>query len=31
MKAKGNKPKKKKINPEVMILYVKPAKIFNNI
>lgn len=31
MKAKGIKPKKKKIIPEVIILYVKPAKIFNNI
>ena len=31
MKAKGIKPKKKKINPEVIILYVKPAKIFNNM
>lgn len=31
MKAKGNKPKKKNINPDVIILYVKPAKIFNNI
>lgn len=31
MNAKGIKPKKKKINPEVIILYVKPARIFNNI
>ena len=31
MKAKGTRPKKKNINPEVIILYVKPARIFNNI
>ncbi len=31
IKAKGNKPKKKKINPEVIMLYVKPLKIFNNM
>ena len=31
MKAKGIRPKKKNIIPEVIILYVKPAKIFNNI
>ena len=31
MNPKGIKPKKKKIKPEVIILYVKPAKIFNNI
>lgn len=31
MKTKGIRPKKKKINPEVIMLYVKPANIFNNI
>jgi len=31
MKAKGIKPKKKKIIPLVIILYVKPAKIFNSM
>ena len=31
MKAKGIKLKKKKMKPEVIILYVKPAKMFNNI
>ena len=31
MKTKGIRPKKKKINPEVIMLYVKPASIFNNI
>lgn len=31
MNTKGIKPKKKKINPEVIMLYVKPANIFNNI
>src|SRR5450432_4737966 len=31
MKANGIKPKKKNINPEVIILYVKPANMFNNI
>src|SRR5271168_1762640 len=31
MNANGIKPKKKNIKPEVIILYVKPAKIFNNI
>lgn|SRR6516162_1873912 len=31
IKTKGTKPKKNKINPEVIILYVKPANIFNNI
>jgi hypothetical protein len=29
--AKGIKPKKKKIKPLVIILYVNPAKMFNNI
>ena len=29
--AKGINPKKKKIKPDVIILYVKPAKIFNNM
>lgn len=29
--AKGIKPKKKNIKPLVIILYVNPAKIFNNI
>src|SRR5271170_277011 len=29
--AKGINPKKKNMKPEVIILYVKPAKIFNNI
>ena len=29
--AKGINPKKKKIKPLVMILYVNPAKIFNSI
>ena len=31
IKAKGIKPKKKKIKPLVIMLYVKPAKMFNNI
>lgn len=31
MKAKGIKPKKKNIKPEVIILQVKPASIFNSI
>jgi len=31
IKANGNKPRKKNINPLVIILYVKPDKIFNNI
>lgn len=31
IKAKGIKPKKKNIIPLVIILYVKPAKIFNSI
>src|SRR5271154_7559556 len=31
MKANGIKPKKKNMKPEVMILYVKPANMFNNI
>ena len=31
MKAKGIKPKKKKTNPLVIILQVKPARIFNNM
>ena len=31
MKANGIKPRKKNINPEVIILYVKPANMFNNI
>src|ERR1700738_5003645 len=31
IKAKGIKPKKKNITPEVIILYVKPANIFNNM
>ena len=30
MNAKGNKPKKKNRIPLVIILYVKPLKIFNN-
>ncbi len=29
--ANGINPKKKKITPLVIILYVKPANIFNNI
>ena len=29
--ASGNNPKKKNINPEFIILYVNPLKIFNNI
>lgn len=29
--AKGNNPSMKKINPEFIILYVNPLKIFNNI
>ena len=31
MKAKGIKPKKKNINPEFIILYVKPLSIFSSI
>ena len=31
IKAKGNNPKKKKTNPEVIILYVNPLKIFKSI
>lgn len=31
MKARGNKPKKKNINPEFIILYVNPLKIFKSI
>ena len=31
MKAKGNNPKKKNINPEFIILYVNPLRIFNSI
>jgi|SRR6266480_6167210 len=31
MKAKGTNPKKKKIKPLVIMLYVKPAKIFNSM
>jgi len=31
IKAKGINPKKKKIKPLVIILYVKPANIFNSI
>jgi hypothetical protein len=31
IKASGTNPKKKKIRPEVIILYVNPAKIFNSI
>ena len=31
IKANGIKPKNKYIKPEVIILYVKPAKIFNSI
>ena len=31
IKANGISPKKKNINPDVIILYVKPARIFNNI
>lgn len=31
MKAKGNNPKKKKIIPELIMLYAKPLNIFNNI
>ena len=31
IKTKGIRPKKKKINPVVIMLYVKPASIFNNI
>jgi len=27
----GNKPKKKNMNPEFIMLYVNPLKIFNNI
>lgn len=29
--AKGNKPRKKNTNPEVIILYVKPLRIFKSI
>lgn len=29
--ARGNNPKKKKINPEVIILYVNPLKMFKSI
>lgn len=31
IKAKGKKPKKKNINPDVIMLYVKPLNMFNNI
>ena len=31
MNAKGNNPKRKNIKPEVIILYVKPLSIFNNM
>ena len=31
MKARGNKPKKKNKNPDVIILYVKPLKIFKSM
>ena len=31
MNAKGNNPSIKNINPEFIILYVNPLKIFNNI
>lgn len=31
MNAKGNNPNIKNINPEFIILYVNPLKIFNNI
>ena len=31
IKLKGIKPRNKKIRPEVIILYVNPAKIFNSI
>ncbi len=31
IKANGNNPNTKKINPEFMILYVNPLSIFNNI
>jgi len=31
IKAKGNKAKKKKIIPELIILYVNPLSIFNSI
>ena len=31
MNAKGNKPKKKNINPEVIILYVKPLNMFRSM
>ena len=29
--AKGNRPKKKNMNPEVIILYVKPLNIFKSM
>ena len=31
IKASGNNPKKKKINPEFIMLYVNPLRIFNNM
>jgi hypothetical protein len=31
MNARGNNPKKKNINPEVIMLYVKPLSILSNI
>ena len=29
--AKGNNPNRKKMNPELIILYVNPLNMFNNI
>jgi hypothetical protein len=29
--ARGNNPNKKKMNPELIILYVNPLKMFNSI
>jgi hypothetical protein len=31
MNANGNNPRSKKMNPELIILYVKPLSIFSNI
>ena len=31
MKARGNNPRNKNTKPEVIILYVNPLKMFNNI